>query len=112
MARWLRKGKTLNRRVLSYFLLQSIAGVGVEGDEVMKNGEMKAMVGQTASNEKIGLIGPMLPGVLFAVYDSQMGVPEYIPPEYIDIQMSLEKLVEYVDITDDHPLIFADVVHY
>ncbi len=25
----------------------------------------------------------MPPGVLFAVYDSEMGVPEYIPPEYI-----------------------------
>ena len=36
--------------------------------------------------EKIGFRGPMPPGVLFAVYDSKTGYPDYIPPEYIDIQ--------------------------
>lgn len=64
------------------------------------------------SKEKIGLRGPMPPGVLFAVYDSETGVPEYIPPEYADIPILLEELVEYVNTTDDHPLIVAAVVHY
>ncbi len=57
------------------------------------------------SKEKIGLRGPMTPGMLFAVYDSETGVAEYIPPEYIDIPDLLEELVEYVNTTDDHPQI-------
>ena len=35
----------------------------------------------------------MPPGVLFAVYDSEMGVPEYIPPEYIDIPVFYNDIV-------------------
>lgn len=54
----------------------------------------------------------MPPGVLFDVYDSQTGNPDYIPPEYIDIPDLLDELVEYVNTTDDHPLIVAAVVHY
>lgn len=54
----------------------------------------------------------MLPGVLFAVYDSKTGNPDYIPPEYCDIPGLLDELVEYVNTTDDHPLIIAAVVHY
>ena len=37
------------------------------------------MVEKGASKEKIGLRGPMPPGVLFAVYDSKTGRPDYIP---------------------------------
>ena len=33
-------------------------------------------------------------------------------PEYIDIPDLLEELVEYVNTTDDHPLIIAAIVHY
>ncbi len=65
-----------------------------------------------ASKEKIGLRGPMPPGVLFAVYDSQTGNPDYIPPEYCDIPELLDELVDYVNSTDDHPLIVAAIVHY
>ena len=53
----------------------------------------------------------MPPGVLFAVYDSKTGNPDYIPPEYCDIQGLLDELIEYVNTTDDHPLIVAAVVH-
>lgn len=74
--------------------------------------EVQAMVEKGASKEKIGLRGPMPPGVLFAVYDSETRVPEYISPEYIDIPVLLDELVEYVYTTDDHPLIIAAVVHY
>lgn len=65
-----------------------------------------------ASKEKIGLRGPMPPGVLFAVYDSKTGNPDYIPPEYSDVPGLLDELIEYVNTTDDHPLIVAAVVHY
>ena len=74
--------------------------------------EVQAMVEKGASKEKIGLRGPMPPGMLFAVYDSETGAAEYIPPEYIDIPDLLDELVEYVNTTDDHPLIVAAVVHY
>lgn len=54
----------------------------------------------------------MPPGVLFAVYDADTGLPEYIPPEYIDIPGLLDELAHYVNTTDNHPLIIAAVVHY
>jgi len=74
--------------------------------------EIQAIVEKGASKEKIGLRGPMPPGVLFAVYDADTGLPEYIPPEYIDIPGLLDELVAYANTTDDHPLIIAAVVHY
>ena len=74
--------------------------------------DVQKYVEKGASKEKIGLRGPMPPGVLFAVYDSQTGSPDYIPPEYTDIPKLLDELVEYVNTTDDHPLIIAAVVHY
>jgi len=74
--------------------------------------DVQAIVEKGASKEKIGLRGPMPPGVLFAVYDTETGEPEYIPPEYSEIPSLLNELVEYVKSTDDHPLIIAAVVHY
>lgn len=74
--------------------------------------EVQAMVEKGAPKEKIGLRGEMPPGVLFAVYDSETGAPEYIPPEHKDIPPLLDELVNYVNTTDDHPLIVAAVVHY
>ena len=74
--------------------------------------DVQKFVEMGASREKIGLRGPMPPGMLFAVYDSQTGNPDYIPPEYSEIPELLDELVEYVNTTDDHPLIVAAVVHY
>lgn len=74
--------------------------------------DVQKLVEKGASKEKLGLRGPMPPGVLFAVYDTQTGNPDYIPPEYTDIPILLDELVEYVNTTDDHPLIVAAVVHY
>ena len=74
--------------------------------------EVQAIVEKGASKKKIGLRGQMPPGVLFAVYDTESGAPEYIPPEYSDIPLLLDELVKYVSTTDDHPLIIAAVVHY
>ena len=67
--------------------------------------DVQKLVEKGASKEKIGLRGPMPPGVLFAVNDSKTGNPDYIPPEYCDIPGLLNELVEYVNTTDDHPLI-------
>lgn len=64
------------------------------------------------SKDKIGLRGPMPPGVLFAVYDSNTGNPEYIPPEYNDISKLLEEIVNYINNSDDHPIIKAAILHY
>lgn len=74
--------------------------------------DVQKLVEKGASKEKIGFRGPMPPGVLFAVYDSKTGKPEYIPPEYCDIPELIDELVEYVNTTDDHPLIVAAIVHY
>ena len=74
--------------------------------------DVQKYVEKGASEEKIGLRGAMPPGVLFTVYDSQTGNPDYIPPEYSDIPELLDELVEYVNTTDDHTLIVAAVVHY
>lgn len=74
--------------------------------------EVQAMVEKGASKEKIGLRDRMPPGILFSVYDSESGAADYIPPEYIDIPKLLDELVNYVNTTDDHPLIIAAVVHY
>ena len=74
--------------------------------------DVQKFVEKGASKEKIGLRGQMPPGILFAVYDSQSGNPDYIPPEYVDTPELLEELVNYVNTTDDHPLIVAAVVHY
>ena len=74
--------------------------------------EVQKIVEKGASKEKIGLRGQMPPGMLFAVYDTESGAPEYIPPEYSDISALLDELVQYVNTTDDHPLIIAAIVHY
>lgn len=74
--------------------------------------KMQRQVVLGEGKEKIGIRGPMPPGFLFAVYDSKTHEPEYIPPMCDDIMPLLEELVEYVNQSDDHPLIKAAVVHY
>jgi len=74
--------------------------------------EIQAIVEKGASHEKIGLRGPMPPGMLFAVYDATSGNVEYIPPEYSEVPALLDELVDYVNSSNDHPLIKAAVVHY
>lgn len=74
--------------------------------------EVQSIVASGSSNEKIGLRGPMPPGVLFAVYDSVTGMPDYIPPDASDVPALLDELFAYVKSSDDHPLVKAGVVHY
>lgn len=73
---------------------------------------VQKMVVDGESVEKIGLRGPMPPGVLFAVYDDKTGAVDYIPPEAGDIGPLLDELVDYVSSSDDHPVIKAAIVHY
>ena len=74
--------------------------------------DVQKLVVRGESSEKSGIRGPMPPGVLFAVYDEATGRPEYIPPESKDIEPLMNKLVAYVNTSDDHPILKAAVVHY
>lgn len=74
--------------------------------------EIQSKVIAGASSEKIGLRAPMPPGVLFAVYDSETGEADYIPPDAADIPGLLQELFEYLEVSDDHPLVKAGVIHY
>lgn len=103
------------QEIRNYFLALNLLEEKLKKKEVFSKDmilEVQALVEKGASKEKIGLRGPMPPGVLFAVYDATTGAPDYIPPEYSDIPSLLDELVEYVNTTDDHPLIIAAVVHY
>ena len=74
--------------------------------------EVQKQIVYGQSKEKTGLRGAMPPGVLFAVYDSKTGMPEYIPPEYSDVPGLLKELEEYINNSTDHPIIKAAVLHY
>ncbi len=103
------------QEIRNYFLALNLLEGKLKKKEVFSKEmilEVQAMVEKGASKEKIGLRGAMPPGVLFAVYDSATGTPDYIPPEHSDIPKLLDELVDYVNTTDDHPLIIAAVVHY
>lgn len=103
------------QEVRNYFLALNLLEEKVKKKEPFSKKlilDVQKLVEKGASKEKIGLRGPMPPGILFAVYDSKSGNPDYIPPEYIDIPDLLDELVDYVNTTDDHPLIVAAVVHY
>ena len=74
--------------------------------------DVQKLVVKGSGKGKSGLRGPTAPGVLFAVYDSLTGRPDYIPPQYDEIPALLDELVDYVTTTDDHPLLVAAIVHY
>lgn len=62
---------------------------------------------------RIPFRGPTPPGVLFAVYDSMTRLPEYIPPEYSDIEPLLNELLSWYDSNQDLPApILSAIVHY
>ncbi len=103
------------QEIRNYFLALNLLEEKLNRREVFSKDmilEVQAMVVKGASKEKIGFRGPMPPGMLFAVYDSVSGTPDYIPPEYSDVPVLVDELVEYVNTTDDHPLIVAAIVHY
>jgi Fic family protein len=74
--------------------------------------QVQEMIVKGESEEKKGFRGAMPPGFLFAVYDSQTGKAEYIPPEWTEVPGLVEELVRYITESDDHPLIKAAILHY
>lgn len=73
--------------------------------------EIQKQICDGEPKEKIGLRGAMPPGVLFAVWNEDH-TPAYIPPEYNEVQSLLEELFNYVNTSNDHPLIKAAIIHY
>lgn len=72
--------KTQRKKVRNYFLALNLLEEKLKKKEFFSKEmilEVQAMVEKGTSKEKIGLRGPMPSGVLFAVYDSETGVPEY-----------------------------------
>ncbi len=103
------------QEIRNYFMALNLLEDKIKKGEPFSMGlilKVQALVEKGTSKEKIGLRTQMPPGVLFAVYDSETGLAEYIPPEYSEVPKLLNELVEYVNTTDDHPLIVAGVVHY
>ena len=103
------------QEVRNYFLALKYLESKAEAKERLSRDlilEVQRYVVMGESEEKVGLRGPMPPGMLFAVYDSESGRPEYIPPEYSEVPSLLDELIDYVNTTDDHPLIVSAVVHY
>ena len=85
------------QEVRNYFLALNLLEDKVQKKENFSKKlilDVQKLVEKGASKEKIGLRGPMPPGVLFAVYDSNTGNPDYIPSEYCDIPNLLDELVE------------------
>lgn len=73
--------------------------------------EVQKQICEGESKEKIGLRGETPPGIIFAVWNGD-GTPAYIPPEYCDVPTLLDELIDYINNSDDHPLIKAAVIHY
>ena len=93
------------QEIRNYFLALNFLEEKLKRKEIFSKEmilEVQAMVEKGASKDKIGLRGPMPPGVLFAVYDATTGMPDYIPPEYSDIPELLDELVDYVNTTDEY----------
>ena len=70
------------QEVRNYFLALNYLEEKVKNKEKFSKKlilDVQKLVEKGASKEKIGLRGPMPPGVLFAVYDSKTGNPDYIP---------------------------------
>lgn len=73
--------------------------------------EVQKIICKGESKDKIGFRGQMPAGVLFAVWNDD-GTPAYIPPEYSEVETLLKELLEYINKSDDHPLIKAAILHY
>ena len=67
------------QEIRNYFLALNLLEEKLKRKEVFSKEmilEVQAMVEKGASKEKIGLRGPMPPGVLFAAYDAATGAPD------------------------------------
>lgn len=73
--------------------------------------EVQKIICDGLSEEKIGIRGEMPPGFLFAVWNSEK-TPSYIPPEASEVKSLLDEMIDYINNSDDHPLIKAALIHY
>lgn len=72
-------------------------------DIIEKKGKLK----------RIDFRGPTPPGVLFAVYDDKTKQPEYIPPEYCDVEPLIDELISWYYNNQDLPIpILAAIMSY
>jgi len=72
-------------------------------DIIQKNGKLT----------RIPFRGQTAPGVLFAVYDSVTKQPEYIPPEWVDIDPLIDELIIWYDDNQNLPApILSAIMHY
>lgn len=63
--------------------------------------------------KKSSFRGEMPPGVLFAVYDNKTKTPEYIPPEWTELEKLINDLVDWYQKEDKLPIpVKAAVFHY
>ena len=71
------------------------------------------IVKKRSGYKKSAFRGEMPPGVLFAVYDNRTRMPEYIPPEWHDIEPLVNDLVNWYQEETKLPVpIQAAVIHY
>ncbi len=64
-------------------------------------------------HKKSSFRGQMPPGVLFAVYDNRTGAPDYIPPEWTEIDGLIDDLVKWYHNEQEMPIpIKAAIMHY
>lgn len=92
------------------YLSKSITSKEAVSESMILTLQKKVVEGE--SKEKIGYRKSMPPGVLFAVYDSDTGNPDYIPPSFEDIPSLIQELIAYINQSNDHPLIKAAIIHY
>ncbi len=72
-------------------------------DIIQKNGKLV----------RIPFRGPTPPGVIFGVYDSSTGQADYIPPEYIDIELLMNELLDWYYCNQNLPApILSAIMHY
>lgn len=75
--------------------------------------ELHGYISKKNNHKKSAFRGEMPSGVLFAVYDNRTGIPEYIPPEWSDIEPLINDLVDWYHDETKLPIpIKAAIIHY
>lgn len=75
--------------------------------------ELHGFIVKKGNYKKSVFRGAMPPGILFAVYDNRTGMPEYIPPEWTDIESLITDLMNWYH--EENALaipVKAAIVHY
>lgn len=105
------------REVLNYWdALEFLENEHLEKSEITIDfiKELHSIITKKGNKQrKSAFRGEMPPGVLFAVYDSRTRLPEYIPPEWTEIEELMKDLIEWYKKEDELPIpIKAAIFHY